>query len=98
MVRWEAESEASVRSFKQHCERIGSELWQKSFQNCRASLVTNLLEEHSVKDVCTWLGNSEATKNHPWAAKNRMLGACTICMAMFGSGVRICMEITQVVS
>ena len=29
-----------------------------------------------------------------WVVSNRMLGACTICMAMFGSGVRIGRKIT----
>jgi hypothetical protein len=43
---------------RKHCERAGLDLWEKPFQNLRASKVTDLLDRFPIKDVCSWLGNS----------------------------------------
>ena len=74
MVRWEAESQGSVSCLKKHCTKIGFDLWDKPFQNLRASLLTDLLETHPIKDVCTWLGNSEqvAMKHYAMARNENM--------------------------
>jgi integrase len=41
-------------------EKAGLEPWPKLFQNMRASRETELLAKYPVKDVCAWIGNTQA--------------------------------------
>ena len=40
------------------CDRAGVELWERAFQNMRASRETELTQEHPLHVVVAWLGNS----------------------------------------
>lgn len=40
------------------CNRAGVELWQRAFQNMRATRETELTQEHPLHVVVAWLGNS----------------------------------------
>ena len=40
------------------CNRAGVKLWERAFQNMRASRETELTQEHPLHVVVTWLGNS----------------------------------------
>ena len=40
------------------CKRAGVELWERAFQNMRASRETELTQEHPLHVVVAWLGNS----------------------------------------
>lgn len=54
-------SEAYFRTgFVRILGKIGIQPWPKLFQNMRASRETELLGEYPIKDVCSWIGNSQA--------------------------------------
>ena len=54
-------SEAYFRTgFCRILTKAGIEPWPKLFQNMRASRETELLSKYPVKDVCAWIGNSQA--------------------------------------
>jgi len=40
------------------CDRAGVELWERAFQNMRATRETELTQEHPLHVVVAWLGNS----------------------------------------
>jgi integrase len=40
------------------CKRAGVELWERAFQNMRASRETELTQEHPLHVVTAWIGNS----------------------------------------
>ncbi len=46
--------------FSRILEKAGLEPWPKLFQNMRASRETELLAKYPVKDVCAWIGNTQA--------------------------------------
>ena len=68
---------------------------------CRAGTTTKFSfgdDESDLGDYAWYDDNSDG-KTHPVGGKSyRMLGGCTICMAMFGSGAKIGLEITRVVA
>ncbi|MCR9293331.1 MAG: tyrosine-type recombinase/integrase [bacterium] len=61
-------SEAYFRTgFKRILENAGLTPWPKLFQNMRASRETELLAKYPVKDVCSWIGNSQAVAMRHYA-------------------------------
>ncbi len=50
--------------------KSGLEVWPKLFQNLRASRETELLAHYPVKDVCGWIGNSQAVAMRHYAMMN----------------------------
>ncbi len=41
-------------------KRAGIKPWPKLFHNMRASRETELLDDYPIKDVCSWIGNTQA--------------------------------------
>ncbi len=66
---------------------------------CRAGTNTKYSFGDDASDLeqYAWYDENSGKETHALGASSRMLGACTICTAMFGSGAKMCMEITQVV-
>ena len=54
-------SSAYLRTgFTRILKRAGIKPWPKLFHNLRASRETELLDEFPIKDVCSWIGNTQA--------------------------------------
>lgn len=52
-------------SFNDFMRKAGIPVWQKPFQNCRATRETELANDFPIHVVCAWLGNTEAVaKQH----------------------------------
>jgi integrase len=76
--RWSPDSNGPATMLSKHCKAIGFDLWQKPFQNARASLITDLLADFPVTDVCSWLGNSPSIAlKHYAMARNANFDAAT---------------------
>ncbi len=58
-------------------KRAGIKPWPKLFQNLRASRETELLSHFPIKDVCSWIGNSEkvALASYAMPTDNHFLSA-----------------------
>ncbi len=52
-------------------KRAGLTPWPKLFQNMRASRETELLDEFPIKDVCSWIGNSQAVAMKHYAMRRQ---------------------------
>lgn len=60
ITRWTSSSQNLRTEFQRVLEKAGIKPWPKLFHNLRASRQTELLAEFPAKDVCDWLGNSQA--------------------------------------
>jgi integrase len=60
ITRWRSGTQNLRSAFEKLLKRAGVKQWPKLFHNLRASRQTELLGEFPLKDVCSWLGNSEA--------------------------------------
>jgi integrase len=63
-------SEAYLRSgLLRILKKAGVTPWPKIFHNMRASRETELLDDYPIKDVCSWIGNSQAVAMKHYAMK-----------------------------
>jgi integrase len=63
-------SEAYLRtSFLKILKKAGIMPWPKVFHNLRASRETELLDDFPIKDVCSWIGNSQAVAMKHYAMR-----------------------------
>jgi len=60
ITRWQSGEQNLRTAFQRLLTRAGVKAWPKLFHNMRASRQTELLAQFPAKDVCDWLGNSEA--------------------------------------
>ncbi len=60
ITRWRSKDQNIRTAFLKVLKQAGITPWPKLFHNLRASRQTELLGEFPVKDVCSWLGNTEA--------------------------------------
>ena len=68
-------------------KRAGLKQWPRLFQNMRASRETELLDEFPIKDVCAWIGNSQAVamKHYAMRRKDSFMRAAGIVAGDVGS-------------
>ena len=66
-TRWKSTSQNIGTAFKRVLEQAGIQRWPKLFHNLRASRQTELLAEFPAKDVCDWLGNTQAVAMRHYA-------------------------------
>lgn len=59
-------------------KRAGLVPWPKLFQNLRASRETELLEKFPVKDVCSWIGNSQVIAMRHYAMARSSVFAAAV--------------------
>ena len=59
-TRWNSADQNLRTPFLKVLRRAGIKAWPKLYQNLRATRQTELLAQFPAKDVCDWLGNSEA--------------------------------------
>jgi hypothetical protein len=59
-TRWNSADQNLRTPFLNVLRRAGIKAWPKLYQNLRATRQTELLAQFPAKDVCDWLGNSEA--------------------------------------
>jgi integrase len=59
ITRWRESSQNLRTPFLKLLRKAGIKAWPKLFANLRATRETELLAEFPVKDVCSWIGNSE---------------------------------------
>ena len=49
-----------TNTMRRTIKNAGVAIWPKLWQNLRASRETELLQNHEIRDVCNWLGNTPA--------------------------------------
>ncbi len=79
LVISDVDSSSNLRSrLLRILKRAGIKPWPKLFQNLRATCETELLEKYSPKNVCSWIGNSEAVamKHYAMATDESFTRAC----------------------
>jgi len=67
ITRWQSGDQNIRTAFQKLLTRVGVKAWPKLFHNMRASRQTELLAEFPMKDVCDWLGNSQAVAMRHYA-------------------------------
>ena len=60
ITRWRSSAQNVRTPFLKVLRRAGINAWPKLFHNMRATRQTELLAQFPAKDVCEWLGNSQA--------------------------------------
>jgi len=60
ITRWRSGNQNLRTAYEKLLKRAGVKQWPRLFHNQRASRQTELLAEFPIKDVCSWIGNSEA--------------------------------------
>ena len=60
ITRWNSSDQNLRTPFLKVLRRAGIKAWPKLFHNMRATRQTELLAQFPAKDVCDWLGNSQA--------------------------------------
>jgi hypothetical protein len=60
ITRWRSGDQNLRTAFLKLLEKAGIKAWPKLYQNLRASRETELLAQFPAKDVCDWLGNTQA--------------------------------------
>lgn len=85
ITRWTDRSQNIRTVFEKLLVRAGVEPWPKLFQNLRASRQTELLAEFPAKDVCNWLGNSQAVAMKHYAMATADSFQRAICGSTGGS-------------
>jgi integrase len=86
--RWTSGTQNLRTEFLRVLTLAGIKQWPKLFQNLRASRQTELLAEFPTKDVCDWLGNTQAVAMRHYAMatsesfdravkRNREQGSCS---------------------
>ena len=65
--RWRSTKQNLRSAFQDVLIRAGLKPWPKLYHNLRASRQTELLAEFPAKDVCDWLGNSQAVAMRHYA-------------------------------
>ena len=60
ITRWSSADQNLRTPFLKVLRRAGIKAWPKLFHNMRATRQTELLAQFPAKDVCDWLGNSQA--------------------------------------
>lgn len=82
ITRWRSGSQNLRTAYEKLLKRAGVKQWPRLFHNQRASRQTELLAEFPIKDVCSWIGNSEvvAMKHYAMAMSDsfqRAVGGST---------------------
>jgi integrase len=65
--RWRSGNQNLRTEFQRVLTRAGISAWPKLFHNLRASRQTELLAKFPAKDVCDWLGNTQAVAMRHYA-------------------------------
>lgn len=85
ITRWRTPEQNLRTPFLKALRRAGVKPWPKLYHNLRASRQTELLSEYPAKDVCTWLGNSQAVAMKHYAMPMSNSFQRAICGATGGS-------------
>jgi len=92
--RWRSADQNIRTPFLKLLRQAGVEAWPKLFHNMRASRETELLAEFPVKDVCSWIGNSQAVAMEHYAMTTADSFQRAICGSTGGS-IRANQEISE---
>jgi integrase len=65
--RWRSGDQNLRTAFLKLLEKAGIKAWPKLYQNLRATRQTELLAQFPAKDVCDWLGNTQAVAMRHYA-------------------------------
>jgi hypothetical protein len=84
-TRWNSSAQNLRTPFLKLLRRAGIKAWPKLYQNLRATRQTELLAQFPAKDVCDWLGNSEAVAMKHYAMPTDDSFRRAICGSTCGS-------------
>jgi len=85
ITRWTSSAQNLRTPFLKVLRRAGINAWPKLFHNMRATRQTELLAQFPAKDVCEWLGNSQAVAMKHYAMPTDDSFQRAICGSTCGS-------------
>ena len=85
ITRWRSSAQNIRTPFLKVLRRAGIKAWPKLFHNMRATRQTELLAQFPAKDVCEWLGNSQAVAMKHYAMATDDSFQRAICGSTCGS-------------
>lgn len=85
ITRWRDSAQNLRTPFLKLLKKAGIEAWPKLFHNLRATRETELLAQFPVKDVCAWIGNTEAVAMKHYAMATADSFQRAICGSTGGS-------------
>ena len=85
ITRWRSSAQNVRTPFLKVLRRAGTKAWPKLFHNLRAARQTELLAQFPAKEVCEWLGNSQAVAMKHYAMPTDDSFQRAICCSTCGS-------------
>lgn len=85
ITRWTSSAQNLRTPFLKVLRRAGINAWPKLYHNMRATRQTELLAQFPAKDVCEWLGNSQAVAMKHYAMPTDDSFQRAICGSTCGS-------------